>query len=411
MHDNPLETALQTLEQAADLAGLDAKVLELLSRPKRTMEFNFPVRMDSGEARIFQACRVHWCDALGPCKDGTRFTPDLTIDELKALALWMTVKHAVGGIPAGGGKGGVAVDPAALSRVELERLARAFMRNLPMKGAWVDVPGADIGTGEQTQAWMLDEYESMMGFHSPAAVNDKPVAVSGTLGTDEATGLGVYYVFEEIVRQNNLGSDCRVVVQGFGKVGAVLARYLDDNGFKVVAVSDIYGGIENTDGLDCRALEEHVAVTGRVDGFPGAGPVSNAELLEIDCHVLIPAAVQSVITRENAGRIRANLVIEAANGPVTPEAERILGEKGVTVVPDVVANVGGAIVCQFERIQGLTDEYWDLERVRRQLREWILRAYSQTAQTAQTEKTTMRLAAWIFALRKIEAAVKKRGWV
>ncbi len=411
MSANPLDTALYTLQQAAELADLDPKVIELLSVPKRTMEFTFPMRMDSGDVRIFTAYRVHWCDALGNFKDGTRFTGNLTLDELKALALWMTIKHGVGGIPAGGGKGGVVVDPGELSAWELERLSRSFMRHLPMKGAWVDVPGADIGTSEQTQAWMLDEYESIIGYHSPAAVNDKPAAVSGTVGSAEATGQGVYYVFEQAVKDFGFAEDCSAAVQGFGKVGAVLASLLYEGGYKVVAVSDIYGGIYSSAGIDIPALQEHVQKTGKVVDFPGTDPVSNEELLELDADILVPAAVQSVIGEENAPRIKAKLIIEAANGPVTPKAEQYLLGRGIPVIPDVLANVGGATVCHFERIQGLTDEYWDLERVNGQLKEWILKAYHKMLETAKEKNSTYRMAVWVNALLKIEASVKKRGWV
>lgn len=411
MSANPLDTALHSLREAAELAGLDPKVIELLSVPKRTIEFTFPMRMDNGEVRIFKAYRVHWCDALGNFKDGTRFTGNLTLDELKALALWMTIKHGVGGIPAGGGKGGVEVDPGELSTWELERLSRSFMRHLPMKGAWVDVPGADIGTSEQTQAWMLDEYEQIVGYHSPAAVNDKPAAVSGTVGSAEATGQGVYYVFEQAVKDFGFNEDCSVAVQGFGKVGAVLAGLLYEGGYRVVAVSDIYGGIHSSEGIDIPKLQDHFQKTGKVVEFPGTNPVSNEELLELDADILVPAAVQSVIGEENAPRIKAKLIIEAANGPVTPEAEKYLLDKGVPVIPDVLANVGGATVCHFERIQGLTDEYWDLERVNGQLKEWILKAYHKMLATAKEKNSTYRMAAWVNALLKIEASVKKRGWV
>ncbi len=411
MGDNPLSTALHSLRQAAELADLDPKVIELLSVPKRTMEFTFPMRMDDGNVRIFTAYRVHWCDALGGFKDGTRFTENLTLDELKALALWMTVKHGVGGIPAGGGKGGVIVNPEELSEWELERLSRSFMRHLPMKGAWVDVPGADIGTSEKTQAWMLDEYESIVGFHSPAAINDKPTEVSGTYGTDEATGLGVYFVFEQAVKDFGFANDCSVVVQGFGKVGSVLARKLTEGGYKVLAVSDVYGGIYSADGIDCVKLNEYFLKTGSVVDYPGTDPIDNKNLLEMEVDVLIPAAVQSVIHDQNASQIKAKMIVEAANGPVTPAAEEELRKKNVPVVPDVAANVGGAIVCHFERIQGLTDEYWDLERVRSQLKEWITRAYDQMTATAKEKNSSLRMAAWMNALRKIEASAKKRGWV
>ena len=411
MKKSAFDTAISTLHSAATLAGLDPKVLELLSQPKRVMEFNFPMRMDNGEVRIFNACRVHWCDALGPFKDGTRFTPTLTVDELKALGLWMTIKHAVGGIPAGGGKGGVVVDTTKLSRWELERLSRSFMRHLPLKGAWTDVPGADIGTNAQIMAWMLDEYESIIGAHSPAAMNDKPAAVSGTVGSSEATGRGVFYVFKQAVTDAGLPKDSRVAIQGFGTVGSNLSLLLQKEGYCVVAISDMFGGIYAKDGIDCAKLHAYVAQTGSVIDFPGTVPIANKDLLELDIDVLVPAAVENAITEENAGNIRAKLVVEAANGPVSTAGEKVLQEKNIPIIPDVVANVGGAIVCHLERIQGLTDEYWDIERVRNQLENRILKAYGETAQTAKNMNTSYRNAAWINALRKIEVSIKTRGWV
>ncbi|MDW7651834.1 MAG: Glu/Leu/Phe/Val dehydrogenase [Bacillota bacterium] len=411
MTNSSLDTALSTLHSAAKLAGLDSKVVELLSQPKRTMEFVFPMRMDTGEVKIFNAYRVHWCDALGPFKDGTRFRKNLTLDELKALALWMTIKHAVGGIPAGGGKGGVVVDPGELSRWELERLSRSFMRHLPLKGAWTDVPGADIGTNAQIMAWMLDEYESITGAHSPAAMNDKPASVSGTVGSSEATGRGVFYVLRKAVEDFGLPKDSRVAVQGFGTVGSHLSLLLQEQGFRVVAISDMYGGIYTKDGINCAKLASHVAETGSVKAFPGTEPIAHKDLLELDVDVLVPAAIENAINEENAGSIRAKLIVEAANGPVTTDAEKVLQEKSIPVIPDVVANVGGAIVCHLERIQGLTDEYWDIDRVRRQLEARILKAYEETTLTAKEMNTSYRNAAWVNALRKIEVSVKTRGWV
>ena len=411
MKDNPLTTALQTLQEASQLADIDPKVVELLSRPRRSMEFNFPMRMDDGETRIFTAYRVQWNDALGTSRDGTRFTGELTLDELKALALWMTIKHAVGGVPAGGGKGGVIVDPAELSRGELERLVRNYIRHVPIMGAHQDVPGADIGTNEDTQAWMLDEYEAMVGFRSPAAVNDKPVEVNGTVGSAEATGLGVFYIFEEAVRDFGLEKDCRVALQGFGQVGSHLAARLTEAGYRVVAVSDVYGGVYSEEGIDCRELQKYMQEKGSVVDFTGTSPINNQDLLELDVDVLVPAAVQSVIHEENASRIKAKLIVEAANGPVTTDAEKYLHEKSVPIVPDVASNVGGAIVCHFERIQGLTDEYWDMERVRSSLKDWMMRAYGQMTEISRKHNTSLRMAAWMNALLKIEASIKKRGWV
>jgi glutamate dehydrogenase len=411
MKDNPFETALTTLREAGAIGEIDNDVIRFLSRPKRIFEFMIPMKMDDGRLELFTAYRVHYNDALGQIKNGTRFSPDLDLDTVKALGFWMTIKHAVGGIPAGGGKGGVRVDPSLLSANELEKLSRAFIRKLPLKGAWVDVPGADIGTSARTQAWMLDEYEEIMGFHSPAAINDKPVEAGGTYGSAEATGTGVFFVTMEAVRDHKISEGASVVVQGFGNVGSVAAQCFEEAGFKVIAVSDVKSGVYNPEGLNIKGLRQHVAESGFVEGFEGSSPLTNKEILELECDILIPAAVQSVITDENAMNVKAKLVVEAANGPVTPGAEAALREKGITVIPDVLANCGGAIVCGFERIQGLTDDYWELDKVFARLKERIVRSYNETVKTANDKNTTLRNAAWVNALTKLSRSIKARGWV
>jgi len=411
MKNDPFETALNTLRAAGKIAGLGPNAIKMLSQPKRIFEFTIPMKMDNGEFRIFNAFRVHYNDALGEIKDGTRFVPNLDLNTVKALGFWMTIKHAVAGIPAGGGKGGVRVDPSELSERELERLVRAFIRKLPMKGAWVDVPGADIGTSAKTQAWMLDEYEEISGFHSPAAINDKPAEVNGTLGSMEATGTGAFFVTKEAVKDLGLSKKGSVSVQGFGDVGRTITKLLYKEGFKVIAVSDIKGGIYSKEGLDVEKLVKYVENTGFVENFPEALAITNEELLETNCDILIPAAVQSVISDENADKLKTKLIIEGANGPTTTEAEKILENRGVTIIPDVLANCGSALVCSFERTQGLTDTYWDLETVNKKLKERILKAYKETIATAREKNTSFRNAAWANALIKISKAMKARGWI
>ncbi|MBA7560054.1 Glu/Leu/Phe/Val dehydrogenase [Candidatus Atribacteria bacterium 1244-E10-H5-B2] len=411
MKNDPFETALNTLLTAGKIAGLEPNAIKLLSQPKRIFEFTIPMKMDNGEFKIFNAFRVHYNDALGEIKDGTRFVLNLDLNTVKALGFWMTIKHAVSGIPAGGGKGGIRVDPEKLSEWELERLVRAFIRKLPMKGAWVDVPGADIGTSAKTQAWMLDEYEEIVGFHSPAAVNDKPAEVNGTLGSMEATGTGAFFVTMEAVRDLELPKGISIAVQGFGDVGRTITRLLYNEGFKVVAISDIKGGIYSKEGLNIEKLVKHVEDTGFVANFPETVAITNEELLETNCDILIPAAVQSVITDKNADKVKAKLIIEGANGPTTTKAEKILEDNEVTIIPDVLANCGGAIVCSFERTQGLTDTYWDLETVNKKLKKRILKAYKETTVTAKEKNTSLRNAAWMNALIKISKAMKARGWI
>ena len=410
--DNVFNSALNSLNKAGELAGIDPKVMKLMSRPKRIIDFSIPLKMDDGSFEMFDAYRVHYNDALGPTRDGTRFVPNLHIDEVKALALFMTIKHAVSGVPAGGGKGGIKVDPSKLSDWELERLTRGFIRNLKPKGPKIDIPGADIGTDYRTQSWMLDEYEQITGEHNPPAINDKPNIMGGTVGSAEATGLGIFYVTQEACKDNNIDlKQEEVVIQGFGQVGATIARYLYDLGATITAVSDISGGFYNKDGLDIPEMQKYCEANKGLEGYDKAEKISNEELLELECGLLIPAAVQNVINGNNADNINTKMIIEAANGPITPEAETILKDNGIKVIPDVVANAGGAIVCHYERIQGITDDYWDIEKVEKRLNKQILTAYKNARDTAEEFDTTTRLGAWIVALRKVAEAVKMRGWV
>lgn len=400
------------LQTVGKLMGLEPEMVEFLSKPMRALEFQIPLRMDNGKLQIFTAYRVCHNDALGPTKDGTRIIPDLTMDEVKALAMTMTIKHAVVDIPAGGGKGGIAADSHKLSERELERLCRAFIRRLNPKGAWVDVPGADIGTNYKTQAWMLDEYEQITGFHSPAAINDKPAIVGGSLGGEEATGRGVFYVALEVSKRKALNPrSYRVVIQGFGAVGRTAAKLLYNEGFNIIAIGDTRGAISALSGLDISRLVKHKEQTGSVVDFPGARVISNQELLETECEILIPAAVENVINEENAGRVKTEIIIEGANGPVTPSAEKSLLAKGVMIIPDIIANAGGIIVCQFERIQGLTDTYWDLDTVNERLKVRILKAYGEAVSRASEMGISLREAAWVNALHKVSAAIRMRGWV
>lgn len=406
------EAARLHMKAAGELAGLEPEVIEFLMTPMRISEFTIPVRMDNGKTKVFTAYRVYHNDAIGQTKDGTRVRPDLTLDEIKALAMFMTIKHSINGIPAGGSKGGIKADPSKLSRWEYERLIRGFIRRMEPKGVWVDIPGADIGTSLQTQAWMLDEYEQINGCHSPAAVNDKPAIVGGSLGGDEATGRGIYYVTTELCQSRSIDPrSTRVAIQGFGQVGGHAAMLLHEDGFKITAVSDIYGGKYDPSGLDIPELMEHIRNNGTVKDFSQGQYVSNEEILETDCDILIPAAVQDVINEENADRIKARIIVEAANGPVTPEADRILLDKEVTIIPDVLANSGSAIVCHFERIQGLTDDYWELETVRKRLKVKILKAYREVEETAKRMNISRRDAAWVNAVTKVAEAMRVRGWV
>ncbi|MDR1657593.1 MAG: Glu/Leu/Phe/Val dehydrogenase [Deltaproteobacteria bacterium] len=405
---NVWEEARLNLGKAAKIINLEPELVNRLSTPMRFTEFTIPVRLDNGGKELFTAYRSLHQDATGPTKDGTRIRPGLTVEEIKALSLFMSIKHAVADIPAGGGKGGIVADPSKLSDSEYERLVRGFIRRLQPKGAMVDVPGADIGTDARAMAWMLDEYEQISGFHSPAAINDKPAALGGSLGGHEATGWGVAQCVHLAAQGVNLAQG-RVAIQGFGQVGSITALTLEEKGYQIIAVSDVFGAVVNKSGLNIKALSEHVAKTGQVAGFSG-GTALESSILELDCDILVPAAVQDVITEANAGRIKATLLVEAANAPISPPADLILLKAGKTIVPDVVANCGGAIVCDFERTQGLSNDYWTIQQVKEKLLIRMDRAYSETLSLAKELNVPMRQAAWAKALTKIRTAMLWRGW-
>jgi glutamate dehydrogenase/leucine dehydrogenase len=411
--DNVFQVAVNTLNQAGELAGINARVMEFLQEPKRIQLLRIPLKLEDGSFGVFPAYRAHYCDALGPYRDGTRIRPNLTLDEIKALGLFMTIKHCVADIPAGGAKGGIKADPNRLSKNDMERLVRAFVRNLQPRGPWADVPGADIGTGEQAMAWMLDEYEQITGIHSPAAINDKPPILGGSVGGEEATGRGVYLTLMAAAADMGLDvQNARAVVQGFGQVGSALASLLHATGCRIVAVTDVYGGIYNSGGIDIPKLIQHVRKTSKVTEFDSSEPVDNEDIFGLDCDIAVPAAVQSVIHKGNADKVKAKLIVEGANGPVTTEADAVLTARGITIVPDVVANSGGATVCHFERSQGLSDQYWDLDTVNAHLERRILNAYRYAKDAAGDVGTgSLRLGAWVHALRKIEKAMQLRGWV
>ncbi|SFR53864.1 glutamate dehydrogenase (NAD) [Marinobacter daqiaonensis] len=407
-----LEQSTRLMKQAAEIGEINPDVVELLSGPGRLIAFRIPLKMDDGSSRVFDAYRVCHTDALGPTRDGTRISPDLNLDECKALALVMSIKHAAGRIPAGGGKGGIAADPGKLSKQEFERLCRAYIRYLRPSGPDCDVPGADVGTDMQSMAWMLDEYEQITGHHAPAAVNDKPPILGGTLGGYEATGLGVFEVFEAAAEQIDFKLEgARVAIQGFGQVGSVAAKAFQDAGCKVIAIREIDAGVYSEDGLDIDKLLEYREENGSLEDFPDADSISNEDLLTCDCDVLVPAALQGVITKEVAENVKARMVVEAANSPTTLEADEILLERGVTVVPDVLANAGSVHLCQMERTQGLSDDYWGAETISEQRRRRLVHSYQKAAEIAEEHGIkSVRLGAWIHALKRIEEAVLARGW-
>jgi glutamate dehydrogenase (NAD(P)+) len=372
---------------------------------------NFPVKMDDGSVRVFTGYRVHHSTVLGPTKGGIRYHPGVTLNAIRALAMWMTWKCSVVGLPYGGAKGGVVVDPRALSRVELEHLTRRYATEISiLMSPEGDIPAPDLGTDSQTMAWIMDTYSMHAGHSTPSVVTGKPLSIGGSFGRAEAPGRGVWLIAREACRHVDIPLDgARVAVQGFGAVGTTVSNLLHDHGCAIVAISDTRGGIYNSEGLDPRAVRGYRADHGTVVGFPGADRISNAELLGLACDILVPSAVELQITAENAAAVRAKILVEAANGPVTPDADDILADAGVFVVPDILANSGGVIVSYFEWVQGLQQFFWTEEEVRHNLERIMRRSFAQVLQTATEKRTTMRTAALLRAVERVADALLTRG--
>ena len=403
--------ALKQLKQAASYAKIPSAIIEQLKKPERILQFSFPVTMDNSEVRVFEGYRVQYSSARGPYKGGLRYHPQTNLDEVKALAFWMAVKCAVVGIPLGGGKGGITVDPKKLSEAELEKLTRAFTRKLaPFIGPEQDVPAPDVNTTPQIMAWVRDEYERVVGKKVPGVVTGKPLNFGGSKGRTPATAQGGMYVLEELIGKLKLKpKQVSVAVQGMGNVGGIMAQLLHQAGYHVVAMSDSKGGIYNPKGLDVPAVERFKKQTGSLKNFPGAKPVTNAQLLELPVTILIPAALENQITGKNAGRIKAKVVFELANGPTTPEADVKLAKRKVIVVPDVLANAGGVTVSYFELVQNIQQYYWNEGEVIAKLKPIMVTAFRQIWQRAEQLKVPLRTAAYVIALERIGQAIEARG--
>jgi glutamate dehydrogenase/leucine dehydrogenase len=409
---NPFETARKQIDIVCDLLKLNGGTREMLKSPKRELTVNFPVRMDDGTYRVFQGHRVQYNMARGPTKGGIRYHPQVTLDEVRALAAWMTWKCAVVNLPYGGGKGGVVCDPKKMSQTELERLTRRYALEIaPIIGPEMDIPAPDVYTDSQTMAWIMDTYSMMKGFSVPGVVTGKPISLGGSEGRGEATGRGCAYVIREAAPHAGVQmKGASVAVQGFGNAGSVTAKLLhDEQGVKIVAVSDSRGGITNPSGLDPHKVEAHKAKTGTVLGFPGAKPISNTEILEMKCDVLVPAALENQITGKNAAKVQAKIVAEAANGPTTPDADDILFAKKITVLPDILANAGGVTVSYFEWAQDIQGFFWPLEEVNQRLERVMVRAYSDVHKVATERKVHNRTAAYVVAIQRVVDAIKIRG--
>lgn len=409
--DNPWQMALRQFNRAADLLPLKRGIRDFLVQPHRELTVNFPVQMDNGSVRVFTGYRVHHSTVLGPTKGGIRYNPHVDLDEVRALAMWMTWKCALMRLPYGGAKGGVACDPSDLSRTELEHLTRRYATEISVIiGPDSDIPAPDVGTNDQIMAWIMDTISMHRGHSVPAIVTGKPISIGGSAGRREATGRGVMIIAREAAKARNVPlAGSSVAVQGFGNVGSVAAYLLHDQGCRIVAVSDVRSGIYNPSGLDPRSALDYVRETGGVTGFPGAESVTNAELLELPCDFLVPAAIEGQITRENAARIKAKIIVEGANGPTTPDADEILAERGILVVPDILANAGGVIVSYFEWVQDLASLFWDEDEINERLERIMVQSFDGVASLAREQEIDLRTSALLFAVKRVADALMTRG--
>jgi glutamate dehydrogenase (NAD(P)+) len=410
---NPLESMRKRLDKAVEILGLDDQFANVLRVPDKVVMANIPVTMDDGTIQVFEGYRVVHSVHLGPSKGGIRYSMDVNLDEVKALAAWMTWKCAVVNVPYGGAKGGIKCNPRAMSKGELERLTRAYtlsMRNV--FGPDKDIPAPDMGTSAQEMAWIVDEFSKIQGHNSYAVVTGKPLVLGGSLGRVEATGRGVMVSTRSALAKLGINpTQATCVVQGFGNVGSISAKLIAQLGVKIIAISDISGGYHNPDGIDIPKAIEYVAnsESRSLEGFPGCQSISNEDLLELECDVLVPAAMEDQITPENAARIKAKLIVEGANGPTTAGADDILNEKGILVVPDILANAGGVTVSYFEWVQNRLGYYWTEERVNRRADRAMKMAFDNLYQRADKEGISMRMAAYVVAVEKVSSTLKLRG--
>jgi glutamate dehydrogenase (NAD(P)+) len=418
MHDevmsaalNPYHMAVQQFEAAADQINLSEDMREILRQPKRELTVNFPVRLDNGRVKTFTGYRVQHNVNRGPAKGGIRYSPEVTLDEVKALAMWMTWKCAVVGIPYGGAKGGVICDPKKMNPSELERLTRRYATEISIIiGPHSDIPAPDVNTNAQVMGWIMDTYSMHEGYSIPAVVTGKPLSIGGSEGRNDATATGVLFVTRQAAKLIDMPlKGARVSIQGFGNAGSIAARLFHHEGCKVVAVSDTKGGIYNESGLDPAAVLRFKQEQGSVINFPHAEKVSVQDVLELPCDVLIPAATEGVITAANADRVQARIISEAANGPTTPEADAILFKKDAMVIPDILANAGGVTVSYFEWVQDLQSFFWGVDEITKRLEVIMNRAFSAVAEKADQSSCDLRLAAYMLAISRVAEATQARG--
>lgn len=401
--NNPFESAKKQLQTAADTAQLDGNKIEQLMHPDRYIEVSIPVQMDDGTQRIFEGFRSQHNNTLGPYKGGIRYHQDVNIDEVRALSFWMTFKNAVINVPFGGGKGGIIVNPKELSDSELERLSRGYMRQMWRNfGPEIDVPAPDVNTNGTIMGWMRDEFEKLSGTSAPGVITGKSIENGGSEGRTEATGFGGGYILREALAAGLVSGDRKTIaIQGFGNVATYLSEYVEQHGFKIVALSDSKGGVHNPDGINVGLAEQHKKTSGSLKGLEGTSEITNEQLLELDVDVLVPAALENVFTAENAEKIQAKFILEMANGPTTPEADEIFAKNGVIVVPDILANSGGVCVSYFEWYQNMRNEKWSKEDVLKKLDEHMITAFKEVRDAQAKYNCTLRTAAYIVAANRI----------
>ena len=405
------EEALKPLKKAAAVLNLESDVIEVLSSPERILIVSIPVKMDDGKIKVFTGYRVQHNTARGPAKGGIRYHPEVCLDEVKSLAFWMSIKNAVVGVPYGGGKGGITCNPKEMSQGELERLTRGYAAAIAkFVGPDQDIPAPDVGTNAQIMGWFADEYHKIVGKIIPGVITAKSLSIGGSRGRGTATGRGAFFATLEAVKVFNIPlKGARVSIQGYGNVARPIAKYLYDLGCKIVAVSNSRGGAYNQEGMNPVALAEFKDKTRTVKGFPGSNEISTEDPITANCDILIPAALEGQITEKNADNIKAKLIVEEANGPTTPEADKILREKGIPIVPDVLANAGGVTVSYFEWVQNRMGYYWSDEEVDGKLKQAMTKAFKDVYQTAQQHQTDMRTAAYVTAVKKIVDAMRALG--
>lgn len=410
---NPFKIVQKQIKEACDKLGYDDSVYELLKEPERVMTVHIPVKMDDGTIKTFTGFRSQHNTAVGPAKGGVRFHPDVNLDEVKALSTWMTFKCSVVGIPYGGAKGGIKVNPKELSEGELERLSRAYFRAIaPIIGPEKDIPAPDVYTNPQIMSWFMDEFSKLKGYNTPGVVTGKPIELGGSRGRDKATAQGCTYTIREAAKR--IGLDLKgatVAIQGYGNAGSFAAILLNELGCKIVAVNDSKGGAYSEEGIDPHAILKHKQETSSVKGFEGTEEISGKDLLELDVDILVPAALENVITSQNAANIKAKIIGEAANGPTTPEADKVLYEKGILVIPDILANAGGVTVSYFEWVQNLMNYYWTEEEVLQRLEKIMVDAFNKVYNMHEEYKVDMRTAAYMVSIKTVTDAMKLRGWL